>query len=66
MKPPKIRVFFSCGYTGAPKCSVYIDEIEHVVDIDYLEEYLLKHIEEKGYTTSMSKRQKYPRLIIND
>ncbi len=39
---------------------------EYVIDIDWLEKYLLKQIEEKGYTTSQSKRQKYPRLIINE
>lgn len=38
---------------------------EYVLEIEYLEEYLAKILREKGYTTSISKRQKYPRISFN-
>lgn len=65
MKPEKIRVYFVTGYNGAVKAGVYIDEKDYVLDTDYLKSILENQIEEKGYTTSQSKRQKYPRLTIN-
>lgn len=39
---------------------------EYTMDTDYIETLLEKMIEEKGYTISQSKRQHYPRLIINE
>lgn len=39
---------------------------DYVLDLDWLSARLEKEIEEKGYTISQSKRQKYPRLIVNE
>ncbi len=61
----ELRVRFYQGYAGKPKCSVYIGEKEYVIEIDELEQELEKQIAEKGYTIEQSKRQKYPRLVIN-
>lgn len=44
----------------------YVPSKSYVIDIDYLERYILKAMEEKGYKVEQSKRQKYPRIIIND
>lgn len=63
--PIKIEVLFYSGYTGSPKAGVWIDDKEHVLEIDELRELLEKMIQEKGYTVSQTKRQKYPRITIN-
>lgn len=61
-----IRVFFVQGYAGGVKAGVIIDEVEYVIELDWLKEFLEKMILEKGYTTGITNRQKYPRLIINN
>lgn len=44
----------------------YKPAVSYVMDLDYLKEKLEKEIIKKGYTTSKSTRQKYPRIIINE
>lgn len=39
---------------------------DYVIDLVWLRRYLEKQILEKGYTISQTKRQKYPRLTINE
>lgn len=39
---------------------------DYVIDPQWLAEKLEKEIAEKGYRTSITKRQKYTRLFIND
>ena len=62
----KIRVYAVEGYTGAPKFGVYIGDKEYVLDREHVLGLLEKQITEKGYHVEQSKRQKYPRLFIND
>ena len=66
METQNIRVFFVQGYAGGVKAGVVIDEVEYVIELDWLKDFLTKLMLEKGYTTSITSRQKYPRLIIND
>jgi len=61
-----IRVYFVQGYNGGVKAGVYIDDVEYVIELDWLKEFLEKMILEKGYKTSITNRQKYPRLTINN
>ncbi len=66
MEKEKLHIYFSTGYAGKIKVGAIINGIDYVIEPEYLKEKLEKEISEKGYTTAMSKRQKYPRLIIND
>jgi hypothetical protein len=59
------KVFFYGSYQGSPKCQANIDGVEYVIEIDSLEQVLMDMIDSKGFTTSKTNRQKYPRLIIN-
>lgn len=43
----------------------YIPSKTYVLELDYLEKYLQAKIEKHGYTTSMTSRQKYPRISFN-
>lgn len=40
--------------------------VDYVMDLDWLKAYLEKQMSEKGYTTGITVRQKYPRITIND
>lgn len=60
------KVFFYGGYNGVPKCQADIDGEEYVIDLKELEDFLLDLINARGFTTSKTNRQKYPRLIINN
>lgn len=61
-----VHVHFSTGYTGQVVSKVKINDKEHILEIPYLTALLEKMIEERGYTVEQSKRQKYPRIIINE
>lgn len=61
----QIKIIFSPAYGGGVKGDVYIGAKRYVLDLDYLEQFLIKQITEKGYTTNISSRQKYPRININ-
>lgn len=39
--------------------------ITYRFDIDYLKEYPVNQLEEKGYTTGINNMQLYPRITIN-
>lgn len=60
---PIIR--FTTGYGGQCKASVTLDDVEYVLELDALKDRLIEDILEKGYTTSQTKQQKYPRININ-
>lgn len=61
----KTDVHFYQGYAGVPKAQVTIGEKTYVLETHYLAELLGNMIDEKGYKIEQSKRQKYPRLVIN-
>jgi len=61
----ELSVYFTQAYASGVKAGARIDGKEYVIDLDWLKEKLEKEILEKGYTTSKTSRQKYPRLIIN-
>lgn len=65
-KPEKIEVHFFQAYGGGTKPTVKINGVEYLIEVDWLTKYLEKQIDSKGYTTSISGQQKYPRLKIND
>ncbi len=65
MQTQKIDIRFCVGYGGQAKIVAYIDGEEHVLETSHAREILLKCAEERGYTTEQTKRQKYPRLVIN-
>ncbi|MES2409543.1 MAG: hypothetical protein V4509_04585 [Patescibacteria group bacterium] len=62
-KEPK--VYFCQGYSGTVKGGVTIKGIDYVFDMEWLKAYLEKQIDSKGYVTSITARQKYPRITIN-
>lgn len=66
MKEENLRVQFTTGYANTVKAIVWINDVEHILELQHLQELLEKQITEKGYTISQSKRQKYPRLTINE
>lgn len=43
----------------------YKPAVHYVIDLNYLTKKLEKEIIENGYTTSITSRQKYPRLTFN-
>lgn len=61
----KLRVYFVQGYSGGVKAGVYLDGVDHVIEMDHIKEVIEKIITEKGYTVEQTKRQKYPRVILN-
>lgn len=65
METEKVDVYFTTGYGGACKGGAIIDGVDYHFEMEDLKRYLAKQIEEKGYTTSITKRQKYPRITIN-
>lgn len=61
-----IEITINSGYGGnGVDIKANIDDTQYVIDRDFLIDMLTKQIIEKGYTTSKTARQKYPRLIIN-
>lgn len=60
-----IRVFLSSGYAGKVEAWAVVENKHYRIETNYLTEKLENEIKEKGYTTSITNRQKYPRLIIN-
>jgi hypothetical protein len=66
MKNQLVRFYVVQGYAGKPKAGVNIDGVDYVIDDEHLRQYIEKAILEKGFTISQSKRQKYPRVTIND
>lgn len=66
MKGENMQVYFVQGYSGDVKGGVTIDKVDYVFDMEWLKEYLQKQMDSKGYTTSISGRQKYSRITIND
>lgn len=66
MKNQNIKIRFVQGYGGVPKAEVTIDGEMCVLDLDYLKKKLENDMHEKGYKISQTKKQKYPRVIIND
>ncbi len=65
MKIQNLDIRFCVGYGGQAKITARIDGEEHVIEIDHARDVLLKCAEERGYTIAQTKRQKYPRIIIN-
>lgn len=65
MKPQITRIGFFSGYGGKVYCSIWIDDIEHKLEIEQIENNLLKQINKKGYTIEKTARMKYPHIIIN-
>ncbi len=66
MEPSHIRVYIATGYGGKINAGAIIDGTDYHFEMEDLKKYLTKQIEEKGYTTAMTKRMKYPRIIINE
>lgn len=43
----------------------YVEPKHLVIEMEYIKTLILDQIKKKGYSVSQSKRQKYPRIIIN-
>ncbi len=65
MKKDGIRILFRTGYSGGVKAEVTINGVDHILELDHLEEYIKDAIESKGFRIEKTNRQKYPRLFIN-
>jgi len=60
------KLTFYNGYAGGGvKCEVHIGEERFVMEIEEVIESIEKVLLEKGYTTSQTNRQKYPRIHMN-
>lgn len=82
MNKVNVRVYFTQGYAGSVNGHVTIGDertstiyaenegksegVTYVLELEHVSELLEKMITENGYTIAQSKRQKYPRLIINE
>jgi len=65
MPKQQITVSIYQGYTGAPKCVVWVNKIEYVLEIEDINALIKNSIERQGYEISKTNRQKYPRIKIN-
>lgn len=60
------RINIIAGYNGAIKIKATTETGKvMVIEVEEVEEYLLKAIDSKGYTSSLKPRQQYERLVIN-
>lgn len=60
-----LRIFFYQGYSGKPKCEATVDGVSYVVETEQISTLLKRVIDLYGYKIEKTKRQKYPRLVIN-
>lgn len=62
---PNLRVYFTSGYNGTPKCTAEINDKRYVIDVKDIKDMLEEQILSKGFIISKTNRQKYERLVIN-
>jgi len=62
-----IKLQLMNGYSGtSAKCRVFIDDVQHVLEVEELQKVVRKAMTERGYTKDRSPRQQYERITIND
>lgn len=62
-----IKLQLMNGYSGtSAKCRVFVNDVQHVLEVEELERVVAKAMTERGYKKDRAPRQQYERIIIND
>ena len=60
----ELRVHIYSGYNNGVKCSVYLGDEEHLIDVEDIEALITEKVAKGKFTTEKTNRQKYPRIKL--
>lgn len=66
MIKPNIKIEIKPAYAGGVAAKATINDKQYLLNLKNIEQVIQNQINERGFTTNKTSRQKYTRLLINN